>query len=33
VAAELGTTINAVYLAKGRVRKRLRDEFADLIDE
>jgi RNA polymerase sigma-70 factor (ECF subfamily) len=33
VAAELGMTANAVYLAKARVRKRLREEFADLLDE
>ena len=33
VAAELGMSVNAVYLAKGRVRKRLRNEFADLLDE
>jgi hypothetical protein len=26
-------TVNAVYLAKSRVRKRLRDEFADLLDD
>jgi RNA polymerase sigma-70 factor (ECF subfamily) len=33
VAADLGMSVNAVYLAKSRVRKRLRDEFADLLDE
>ncbi len=33
VAADLGMSANAVYLAKGRVRKRLREEFADLLDE
>jgi RNA polymerase sigma-70 factor (ECF subfamily) len=32
-AVALGMTVNAVYLAKCRVRKRLRDEFADLLDE
>jgi RNA polymerase sigma-70 factor (ECF subfamily) len=32
VAAELALTRNAVYLAKARVLKRLRDEFRDLID-
>jgi RNA polymerase sigma-70 factor (ECF subfamily) len=30
VAAELGMTVNAVYLAKGRVLARLREEFAGL---
>ncbi len=33
VAAELGITTNAVYLAKGRVLSRLREEFVDLIDQ
>jgi RNA polymerase sigma-70 factor (ECF subfamily) len=33
VAVGLGRSVNAVYLAKGRVRKRLREEFADLLDE
>jgi RNA polymerase sigma-70 factor (ECF subfamily) len=33
VASALGMTVNAVYLAKARVRKRLREEFADLLDE
>jgi RNA polymerase sigma-70 factor (ECF subfamily) len=33
VAAELGMSLNAVYLAKSRARKRLRDEFADLLEE
>jgi RNA polymerase sigma-70 factor (ECF subfamily) len=33
VAAELGMTVNAVYLAKSRVLRRLREEFADLIEE
>jgi RNA polymerase sigma-70 factor (ECF subfamily) len=32
VAAGLGTSRNAVYLAKARVLKRLRDEFQGLID-
>jgi RNA polymerase sigma-70 factor (ECF subfamily) len=32
-AAALGMSVNAVYLAKSRVRKRLRDEFADLLIE
>ena len=32
VAVELGMTRNAVYLAKARVRRRLADEFAGLID-
>jgi len=32
VAKELGISINSVYLAKSRLLKRLRDEFADLID-
>jgi RNA polymerase sigma-70 factor (ECF subfamily) len=32
VAQELGLTRNAVYLAKGRVLRRLREEFADLED-
>jgi RNA polymerase sigma-70 factor (ECF subfamily) len=32
VAAELGLTRNAVYLAKARVRRRLADEFAGLIE-
>jgi RNA polymerase sigma-70 factor (ECF subfamily) len=30
VAAELGMTLNAVYLAKSRILRRLREEFADL---
>jgi RNA polymerase sigma-70 factor (ECF subfamily) len=33
VAADLGMSANAVYLAKGRVRKRLREEFEGLLDE
>jgi RNA polymerase sigma-70 factor, ECF subfamily len=32
VAGALGTTRNAVYLAKARVLRRLREEFADLMD-
>jgi RNA polymerase sigma-70 factor (ECF subfamily) len=32
VAAELGVTENAVYLAKGRVLRRLREELAGLLD-
>jgi|GEM_PF-125727 len=32
VAAELGLTRNAVYLAKARVRRRLLDEFAGLVE-
>jgi RNA polymerase sigma-70 factor (ECF subfamily) len=32
VAAELGITINAVYLAKGRVLRRLREQLAGLLD-
>lgn len=32
VAAELGTTVNVVYLAKSRVLKRLRESFAELVD-
>ena len=33
VAAELGTTPGAVYIAKSRVLKRLREEFSDLLEE
>jgi RNA polymerase sigma-70 factor (ECF subfamily) len=33
VAVGLGMTINAVYLAKCRVLRRLREEFADLLGE
>lgn len=32
VAAELGLTVNAVYLARGRVLRRLRAELAGLLD-
>ena len=32
VAADLGVTPNAVYLAKSRVLRRLREEFASLAD-
>jgi RNA polymerase sigma-70 factor (ECF subfamily) len=32
VAAELGITVNAVYLAKARVLRRLREELAGLLD-
>jgi RNA polymerase sigma-70 factor (ECF subfamily) len=32
VAGELGLTINAVYLAKSRVLRRLREELAGLLD-
>jgi RNA polymerase sigma-70 factor (ECF subfamily) len=32
VARELGTTVNAVYLAKSRVKKRFREEFDGLVD-
>ncbi len=32
VAAELGLTLNAVYLAKSRILRRIREEFADLMD-
>ncbi|MFN7876450.1 MAG: hypothetical protein ACK5PB_14125 [Pirellula sp.] len=30
IASELGITVNAVYLARGRVLKRLREELAGL---
>jgi RNA polymerase sigma-70 factor (ECF subfamily) len=33
VARELQVTVNAVYLAKSRVLRRLRDEFADVIED
>jgi RNA polymerase sigma-70 factor (ECF subfamily) len=32
VARDLGMTVNAVYLAKSRIRKRLRDEFSGLLE-
>lgn len=32
VAAELGITVNAVYLAKSRVLRRLREELQGLLD-
>lgn len=32
VAQELGTSLNSVYLAKSRVLRRLRTEFAELLD-
>ena len=32
VAQELGISVNAVYLAKGRVLRRLREELAGLLD-
>jgi hypothetical protein len=32
VAGELGTTVNAVLLAKSRVLRRFRDEAAGLLD-
>jgi RNA polymerase sigma-70 factor (ECF subfamily) len=32
VAAELGVTVNAVYLAKGRVLRRLREELSEFLD-
>jgi RNA polymerase sigma-70 factor (ECF subfamily) len=33
VAADLGMTVNAVYLARGRILRRLREEFAGLLDD
>src|SRR5262249_13628327 len=32
VAADLGLSVNAVYLARSRILQRLREEFAALID-
>ena len=32
VATELGTTTNAVFIAVSRIKKRIREEFADLIE-
>ena len=32
VAGELGITENQAYLAKSRILKRLRKEFADILD-
>ncbi len=32
VAAALGTTVNAVYLARSRVLRRLREEFGELLE-
>jgi len=32
-ARQLGVSLNAVYLAKSRVLRRLREEFADLIED
>lgn len=33
VAAELGITVNAVFVARSRVLRRLREELRDLLDE
>ena len=33
VAADLGISVNAVYLAKSRVLRRLRQELSGLLDE
>jgi RNA polymerase sigma-70 factor, ECF subfamily len=33
VAADFGLTVNAVYLARGRVLRRLREELAGLVSE
>ena len=32
LARELGITVNAVYLAKSRIKRKLRDEFGELLD-
>jgi RNA polymerase sigma-70 factor (ECF subfamily) len=32
VAQQLGMSANAVHLARGRVLRRLREEFSDLLD-
>jgi RNA polymerase sigma-70 factor (ECF subfamily) len=32
IASDLGVSVNSVYLAKSRILRRLREEFADLID-
>jgi RNA polymerase sigma-70 factor (ECF subfamily) len=32
VAADLGMSVNSVYLAKARLLRRLREEFGDLLD-
>ncbi len=32
MARDLGMTVNAVYLAKSRVLRRFREEFADLVE-
>jgi RNA polymerase sigma-70 factor (ECF subfamily) len=32
VAADLNMTVNAVYLVKSRILRRLREEFADILD-
>jgi len=32
IASELGITVNAVYLAKSRVLRKLRQELAGLLD-
>ena len=33
VSQNLGMSVNEVYIAKSRILKRLRVEFADLIDD